>query len=234
MRVTLFQKTHKSKNMKEIIAKKIYKSALGIMAISIVLMLFISGLAPFNLSIAWSEQGIGSSLVLMQTEATAKPGTRVAGSLETQGKVSVYTVQDVTRKSGALYYDVTGGANENTTILASKFGQQAVVSVPLLGTWIKALGNPVGIMAFVGVPFSMFILNVLLVLGRRVLPAVSLVELIAERRVVRKERKMQKQATQAASQYHYEEEESHQAPRSDIQNELVTVLKPFRREYYNA
>jgi hypothetical protein len=63
------------------------------------------------------------------------------------------------------------GSADAQVFAAQEMQRQVVVSVPLLGLMVKALAHPVGLMALVGAPFAMLLLDVLLALGATTLVA---------------------------------------------------------------
>lgn len=159
--------------MKENIFKNIYVVFMGVLAVSLLMLLGMYDMTPFNLSIAWSGAG---TLTMARYETVATAGDRVVGNGDVAGKVNAYRAENVFRKEGTLYYQVVDDSVKpmrTMTVPANKYNRVSVASIPLLGVWVRALGYPIGIMALVGVPLSMLFINMLLIVGRGLFPVVS-------------------------------------------------------------
>lgn len=191
--------------MKDKISLHIYRIAIGTMVFSAVLMLFVQNTAPFGLSASWSTQGLGSSLVLTHSAVTAKVGDSVVKSTELHNEVAVFNVQEIVRRDGVLFYQLSDGTNESVTVPAVEVGRTALMSIPFVGVFVRMLSYPIGGMALIGLPLLMMLINYGMLVVQKVLPTLSLLERSAE--------KKEKKSTV------YEEEH---------ESEMTTVLKPYR------
>ena len=216
--------------MKETLSKKIYNTALTVMVFSLLLLPFVSGAAPFNLTLAWSEQGLGTSMVLLQADAAVAAGSKVAGTAGTVGEVHVYTVLDTFRKDGSVYYEVAQGTNANETmsVVAGKYGQQALLSIPFLGTWVQTLMHPLGAFLLLGLPLVMLALNLLTPAFRKLLPVLSVLE---KRAMQARNISLKRKAVRRVKTHSFTEQENKTDNR---ENEYVTVLKPLNRHNYSV
>jgi len=153
---------------------------MAIFGVSVVLMMLVQGSAPFGLVAEWSAQGYGTSFVLTHSEMKASIGDRVVGHSQRAGEVTMYTVEEVLRRNGELYYrvsdpmGVTGGAL--ISLPARELNRSAVLTVPFFGAWVRALDHPVGMMALLGLPLLMFVFNLGNIVGRRLLPVLHTLE----------------------------------------------------------
>ena len=96
---------------------------------------------------------------------------------EVQGKVNIFMVDGITRKNGVLQYRVSqGGVMVEELMPAQQRGSSVVLSVPFVGVWVRTLQNGLGILTFIGLPFFMFIINLLMQVGRRLLPVAGVLE----------------------------------------------------------
>lgn len=194
--------------MKETFFKYVYRSAIGVMVFSALLLTFVQNTAPFGLSASWSTEGLGSSLVITQPLVTASAGSEVVRSAELQNQVSLHTVQEVLRRDGTMYYQLANtSASESLTVPAIELGRTAIVSIPLLGAFVKALSYTVGVMALIGLPLLMLSINYAMVAFRKVLPTLSLLERGAKR------------TEERVRDVIVEEESEH---------EMTTVLQPYK------
>jgi len=164
--------------MKETIFAYVYKSAITVMFLSAILILFVQNTAPFGLSVSWSDDGFGSSLVLTRPLATATVGSSVVRSAALQSsEVSVYSVDEVLRRDGTMYYQIVSMATpEVLTVPAVELGRSAIVTVPFMGVFVQMLTNAVGVMALVGIPLLMLGINYTIVFVQKLLPTLSLLE----------------------------------------------------------
>lgn len=188
---------------------------MGVLVLSSALMLFVSGTAPYGLSASWSAESFGSSLVFTRSDATATIGQKVAGSAGLQGKVSMFTVEEILRREGMVYYRVSDFQNSDlATLPASQLGKAVVLDIPFMGVFARMLSNLLGVMTLIGLPLFMLLINYVLYLLQRVIPVISSLE----RSVQRKPRAQRKNV-------HEEKEESHaEVTREGV---YVTVLKPY-------
>jgi hypothetical protein len=143
-----------------------YRTAMGVLAASVALVLFSQGIMPSGLTAAATNAG--SALLVVHPGALFDTGARIAVP-DGSALVTAYTAGAAERHDGVLYYAVDGAA----PVAARDVSGTVVATVPLLGAWERVLLTPVGLMAFVGVPFIMLALEILLVLGASVrwLPA---------------------------------------------------------------
>ena len=148
------------------------------MFLSAILILFVQNTAPFGLSVSWSDDGFGSSLVLTRPLATATVGSSVVRSAALQSsEVSVYSVDEVLRRDGTMYYQIVSMATpEVLTVPAVELGRSAIVTVPFMGVFVQMLTNAVGVMALVGIPLLMLGINYTIVFVQKLLPTLSLLE----------------------------------------------------------
>ncbi|HCC05488.1 TPA: hypothetical protein DEP58_04275 [Patescibacteria group bacterium] len=163
--------------MKETIFAYVYKTAIVVMFLSAMLVLFIQNTAPFGLSVSWSDDGFGSSLVLTRPLVTATVGNSVVRSAELQSEVSVYSVDEVLRRDGTMYYQVVSAMTpEVLTVPAVELGRTALVTLPFAGVFVQMLTNVIGVMALVGIPLLMLGINYTIVFLQKLLPTLSLLE----------------------------------------------------------
>jgi hypothetical protein len=195
------------------LSEKIYNVSIGVMIASFVMFLFVTGSVPFNLSVGWSDNGFGSSLVLLQNDATVELGKTVAGVADVQGKVNMYTVRDTLRREGVLYYQIDRG---DRLIQAGNYTYGVLGSVPVVGIWPQTLNHPIGLMALIGAPLVMFVINMAIILTKRIAPVVSLLETQAQYGAYTSEQKTARKGTASEK-------------RSDTNP--VGVLRPFGQEY---
>jgi hypothetical protein len=188
---------------------------MGVLVLSSALMLFVSGTAPFGLSASWSTESFGSSLVFTRSDATATIGQKVAGYTEQQGKVSMFTVEEIVRREGMVYYRVSDFQNSDlATLPASRLGQAVVLDIPFMGVFARMLTNLLGVMTLIGLPLCMLLINYVLYLLQRVIPVISSLERSAQ---------VRSRATRKI--IHEEKEKVHEDTTSE--GAYVTVLKPY-------
>ena len=131
-----------------------------VFVVSLVMLAFGKGMAPFNTHFAWS----GGSLVLTQYQAEpAEAGTSVARAGAREGEVTMYSVLETYRKDGELYYRTTpvNGSSEEV-VVARTAPHVVLMAIPALGFWVRALGHPIGALALLGIPLLTFALDLLL------------------------------------------------------------------------
>lgn len=145
--------------MKETIYQYAYRAFIGMLVISISLFLLAEGVVPFNMQASWTEGQVGASLVLTMPNAHVRVGEQVAYSTALRGQVLVSDVTQLMRNDGELRYEVAGIP---TDISAREVVGSVVATVPFAGVWVRALYHPVGVMAFLGVPLTMLVLDILL------------------------------------------------------------------------
>src|SRR3989339_979625 len=168
--------------MKETLFTYVYRSAIGVMLASALLVLFVQNTAPFGLSTSWSEEGFGSSLVVTRPLGTAVVGSSVVRSAELKNEVSVYTVAEVLRRDGTMYYQLTDASTPDTlTVPAVELGRTALVSVPLIGVFVQMLSHTIGAMTLMGLPLLMLGINYTMMLVQKVVPTLALLETSAKR-----------------------------------------------------
>jgi len=128
--------------------------------VSLFLLAFMKGVTPFNTNLSWSD----GSLVLTQSQAGPAVGKRVARAGAVEGQVIVYQVRESYREGGELYYRAEPVASPGTEeVLAARSAQHVVLAtVPVLGLWVRALGNPVGALMLLGIPLLTFALDLVL------------------------------------------------------------------------
>jgi hypothetical protein len=128
--------------------------------VSLFLLTFMKGVTPFNTNLSWSD----GSLVLTQSQAGPAVGKRVARAGAVEGQVVVYQVRESYREGGELSYraePVTSPGTEE--VLTARSAQHVVLAtVPMLGFWVRALGNPVGALMLLGIPLLTFALDLIL------------------------------------------------------------------------
>lgn len=165
--------------MIEHIAKKIYHVAMFVFWPSVALMFLVAGLVPFGVSVAWGEGGVNAPLIFAKHETKASVGDSVLATFGGGSTAVLYTVQRVVKKNGATYYQVfpeSGSIADVTLIRAGEYGRVALGAVPFFGVWAQAVSHPIGVMAFVGLPALMFLINGMLVFLRKILFVISSVE----------------------------------------------------------
>ncbi|KKS28102.1 MAG: hypothetical protein UV60_C0011G0003 [Parcubacteria group bacterium GW2011_GWA2_43_11] len=191
--------------MKEAIFTYVYRSAIVVMFFSAMLILFVQNTAPFGLSVSWSDEGFGSSLVLTRPLVTATVGSSVVRSAALQSEVSVYSVHEVLRRDGMTYYQLASAFTpEVLTVPAVELGRTAIVTVPYVGVFVQMLTNVIGVMVLVGIPLLMLGINYTIVFVQKLLPTLSILEKGAKRTAITE---LQEQETEY---------------------EMTTVLKPYR------
>jgi hypothetical protein len=142
------------------IFKYVYLALGAVFFVSLFLLAFMKGVTPFNTNLSWSD----GSLVLTQFQAGPAVGKRVARAGSIEGQVLVYRVRDSYREGGELYYRAEPAAAPGTDeVIAARSAQHVVLAtVPLLGFWVRALGNPVGALVLLGIPLLTFALDLIL------------------------------------------------------------------------
>ncbi len=146
---------------------------------SVALALFTAGMVPFGISVAWGEGGVSAPLIFARHEARANVGDNVLASFGAGSATEQYTVQRVVRKNGATYYQVfpeSGSLADVTLLRAGEYGRVIVGTVPFLGIFARAVSHPIGLLALIGLPVFMFLINGALVFLRKILFVVSSVE----------------------------------------------------------
>jgi len=138
----------------------------GLFVLSLVVLVFMRGSAPFGLSVASVQEEHRLALLHTHTGAAeALVGERVARTAGLHS-VLVYEVEEAVRVSGRSAYSATlAGTDVAAQLTVQESGRQVLLSIPLLGYWVKALAHPVGLMALLGAPLAMLVLDVLLALG---------------------------------------------------------------------
>jgi len=208
---------------------------MGVMIASLLLMLFVQGMLPFGAGASWSDQGLGTAFVLTQPDSTVAVGQRVVGQAEVQGKVHIYSVEDVTRQNGALQYHVSNGGAEVELMPAQELGRSVVMTLPFMGVWVRVLQSGLGVLTLIGLPLFMFLINVSMRFGQRLLPVLRVFEQkVAARRIARKEMREQKRIENESIEEAYAYEELPEVEEvTSTEREFVTVLKPYsmRRGY---
>jgi hypothetical protein len=219
--------------MEKKIYSYIYTIAMWVFGVSLVSLVFVQGALPFGMKAVWSEQGLGSSLVLVRPSTSAHIGQRVAGASATEGQVTLYTVQEVLRREGSLQYRVSDAEvtmNEVRTMSAGELHMSAMVTVPFFGIWVKVLRAPVGVLTLIGLPLFMLLIQTSMMLGTRMIPAYMTLVRSVKVRGKRKNEKKRLQTEMYDSTEDYVEEVGEE---SSEEREFVTVLKPynFKRRY---
>jgi hypothetical protein len=214
--------------MKEVVYKKIYAVAMVILVASLALMLFILGVTPFGISAVWAESGLGSSLVVVRPDVSLQAGQVAVASAETLGKVNMYHVQDTVRQGGALHYrvsDTSVTSQELVTMPAQDLGRVVILSVPFVGVWVRVLNDTLGMLALIGLPFFMLLINSMLLTGRRLLPILQVFENSAKQN----KRKKVKEKIRASEEIIIERPQAS----TPTENDMVTILKPYnmRQKY---
>jgi len=206
-----------------------------VMGLSLLMMLFMQGLLPFGVSAVWTENGIGNSFVLVRPDPTVSSGRTVVQNAEVTGKVQTYTVQGTVRRDGSLHYKVAAYAtpDEVTTIPAQELHRVALLSVPLLGAWVRVLNTTIGVLALIGLPFFMLSINVLLIVARVVLPVLAVIERRAqikrERKIALRARKEEERLAREEFIQPMQEERVEQTPQH-ADDTFVTVLQPYNMQ----
>lgn len=214
--------------MKERIYKKIYAISMIIFGLSLVLMLFIQGLTPFGVSTVWSDTGFGSSLMFVRPDSSAQVGETVVKNADIQGKVDAYLVQDVVRQNGALHYrvsDMSAASKELISMPAQDLRKVTVFSIPFAGLWVQMITSTLGSLTLLGLPFFMFLINAIILVGRKLLPVIQLFE----RKVGESKRR---KAEKKEQQVHTEKAYENPLKTVSSENNLVTVLKPYNMKRY--
>jgi len=142
----------------------LYASFAGVCAVSLVLLAGMHATLPFSLVVG-AEKG---TLVVAHTVAQVpKSAALVAGRHgATQGALQTYVFEEAIRKDGVLYYRASAGKDARAELIAAReLPYELLVAIPLLGVWVQALTHPIGLMALVGVPFTMFALDLILLAG---------------------------------------------------------------------
>lgn len=177
------------------------------MVLSAVLLVFVQNSAPFGISASWSSQGLGTSLVFTQTSVTADIGDKVAKVTALENEVVVLEVQEILRQEGVLNYRLSDGTTEVGSVPAVEAGKTALISIPLVGVFVRMLSTSLGGMALIGLPLLMMLINYGMLVVRKVLPALS----VLEKSVEKKEKK------KIVHEVELEQESA-----------MTTVLKPYR------
>lgn len=196
-----------------------------VLGVSLVFLVALYGLVPFGFSAGWSEYGLGTSLVFTRPDASAPVGSTVAGPGEVGNGVVLFSVTEVVKESGVTYYrSLEKGSVSGQEILvrAGEHGRVALLTLPFVGSWARALEQTIGLMALVGAPLTMLVMNGLLLLGSKFVFAASYVEQGAKQFENRRRQALQRKEESKLSAEVYEE---------GMQDEYVTILKPFGQRY---
>lgn len=144
---------------RESILRYVYLALACVFAVSLALLIAMKGALPFNTSVSYSDL----SLVLTRAHAEPAIGKSIARAGAHEGQVELYSVLESYREGGELYYratPVSGGANPE--VLQARNAQHVVLlSLPLLGVWVRMLNHPLGALALLGIPLLAFALNLL-------------------------------------------------------------------------
>lgn len=141
----------------------LYTAMLGACFFSFILWVGMQGYAPFGLHVAYTAEGVGSGLVLSHDAFSVAEGStgafydHVLGS----GEVVLMQIAGSVRRDGALWYFNT----DTRTMSQEAYPAHALVGpvvmvLPFLGTWVHALTHPVGMMALLGSPLVMLLVDV--------------------------------------------------------------------------
>lgn len=160
----------RSESMKRNAYSYIYTISVWVMTVSVVCVVFAQGLLPYGVSLAWSEQGFGSSAVFMMHAVSASAGDRVAGLPAGAGQVSMYTVHESVRRDGMLHYrasdaEITNG--EVVTLPVFETHRTVLFAVPFFGALVRAVVHPLGILFLVAFPLSMVLINLALTISKK-------------------------------------------------------------------
>jgi len=148
-----------------------------VLALSSLVMFCMSNITPFGSSVFWSSGSFGSSLVFTLPDANAEVGQKVAGNEASKNEVMVYTIEDVLRRDGVVYYRVSDSvAGDLATIAAHDLTRTVVFSVPVLGTLVRILTHTTGVMVLLVLPLFMLFINSTVYLLRSVLPTLRAIE----------------------------------------------------------
>ncbi len=138
-----------------------YALLAGIFFVSLILFSGVSGVLPFDISIG-AEQGSTSFLVVRDSSFVSSGGTLAAVG---EGNALItYTLTNTLRRDGVLFYRVVPTISDETLVFAAReLPYEVLTSAPLLGTWVRALQHPAGLVGLIVVPFIMFVLDMLMV-----------------------------------------------------------------------
>lgn len=148
MQVTLFQ--------------YLYVGLLVLCAVSVVLWTGMTGVAPFGVRVAYTD---GGAMVI--SRATALPFEGFEGVFHTDAtasgaQVTLARIDGAMRKDGALvYYTSESNGVIRDVYPAKAFQGNALLSLPIAGYLVAVLTHPVGLMACIGTPLVMLLVNAL-------------------------------------------------------------------------
>ena len=134
----------------------------ALFVVAVIVFVGMRGYMPYGIAFVSGGEGFNSAFLIVRP-ATTEPalGTVVGRYSDVAYAVQPYVLTDTRRTNGALQYVVQPiGSGEHTTatLLAREFGYQVLVSIPLLGSLVRALTHPIGVMGLLGVPVLMFLL----------------------------------------------------------------------------
>ena len=119
------------------------------------------GVAPFGLRLLWVDEGMGHRVVLTgPADDALGVGSHVAFWSEQTGGVYLAQIGETARVDGMQFYRPAGG-EWATEYAAAEVQGSVMFSLPFVGWLVRALLHPIGLMAFVGTPIVMLIVDVL-------------------------------------------------------------------------
>jgi len=148
--------------MQALFFQYLYVGLLALCAVSIVLWAGMTGVAPFGVRMAYTD---GGAMVI--SRATALPlegfeGVFHADATASGAHVTLARIDGAMRREGALvYYTSESNGVIRDVYPAKSFQGNALLSLPLAGYLVAMLTHPVGLMACVGTPLVMFLVNAL-------------------------------------------------------------------------
>jgi hypothetical protein len=127
------------------------------------------GYAPFGLQVSYTTEGVGSGLVFTRNIPLVAEGRRAAFYNDAMGarEVAIMHVAGSARRDGVLWY-----FNTNTQTMSQQtypghaLVGPAVLVLPFLGNWVQVLTHPVGVMALLGSPLVMLLVDMFMLAMR--------------------------------------------------------------------
>jgi hypothetical protein len=147
--------------MKERAYRYLYWLLTGVLVLSGALYLGMHGVVPFDVRVSWTDQGIGSALVVSRQVPTANVNQRVAYVTQGLEGVAVGVVLEAARRDGELQYRMSN-APVGTWVRGRELVGSVLGTLPFMGVWVRALENPLGQMALLGIPTIMLMLDLML------------------------------------------------------------------------
>jgi hypothetical protein len=154
--------------LKKDVYEYVYVCVIGVGVVALFLFLGVRGFLPFGIRVAHSVEGVGTGMAVIRESGEVTFGAKSAFLAHTTESVRVVRVSGAVRKAGLLEYYTGQDGLITETFSAQSHAGAVLATFPFLGLLVKALAHPIGVMAFLGVPFVMVVMYGLQVLLFRV------------------------------------------------------------------